>query len=343
MAHAKKLPYAVPIFGRDGKVRWYYRKRGQKDVRLPGLFGSPEFMGAYTAAISKREPIEIGAKRAKAGTIASVIGLYLASAAFAGLAADTRSTRRCIMDRLRKEHGDKPIALIERKHVKAMVDAKAATPTVARNLLQMLRVLVAFAIEAGICRDDPTIGVSHAKIKIKGHATWEEAEIAVFEAHHPIGTKARLAFALALHTAQRRGDIVRMSRRDVLDDEITIKQKKTGEEVTIPIAPELRDAIDAMPVEHMVFLTTASGKPFDTASFGNWFRERCREAGVRKGLSLHGLRKAACRRLAEAGCTPHEIMAISGHTTLKEVTRYTNKVDRKHMARAAMKRLRGTS
>jgi retron-type reverse transcriptase len=64
---------------------------------------------------------------------------------------------------------------------------------------------------------------------------------------------------------------------------------------------------------------------------------------VRKGLSLHGLRKAACRRLAEAGCTPHEIMAISGHTTLKEVTRYTNKVDRKHMARAAMKRLRGTS
>jgi integrase len=82
--------------------------------------------------------------------------------------------------------------------------------------------------------------------------------------------------------------------------------------------------------------------PFDTASFGNWFRERCREAGVRKELSIHGLRKAACRRLAEAGCTPHEIMAISGHTTLKEVTRYTNKVDRKHMARIAMKRLRGT-
>jgi hypothetical protein len=87
MARTKnKLPYAVPIAGRDGKVRWYYRKRGQKDVRLPGLFGSPEFMGAYTAAISRREPIEIGAKRTKAGTIASVVGLYLASADFAGLA-----------------------------------------------------------------------------------------------------------------------------------------------------------------------------------------------------------------------------------------------------------------
>ena len=135
MAHAKKLPYAVPIRGRDGKVRWYFRKRGQKDIRLPGLFGSPEFMGAYTAAISNQEPIEIGAKRVKAGTIASVIGLYLASAGFAGLAADTRTTRRNILERLREEHGDKPIALIERKHVKAMVDAKAATPTAARNLL----------------------------------------------------------------------------------------------------------------------------------------------------------------------------------------------------------------
>jgi integrase len=246
------------------------------------------------------------------------------------------------MEHLREEHGDKPIALIERKHVKAMVDAKAATPTAARNLLQTLRVLMAFAIEAGFCRDDPTIGVSHPKVKIKGHETWEEADIATFEAHHPIGTKARLAFALALDTAQRRGDIVRMSRRDVLG-EITIKQSKTSQEVTIPISPELRAAIDATPAEHMVFLTTALGKPFDTASFGNWFRERCREAGVRKGLSLHGLRKAACRRLAEVGCTPHEIMAISGHTTLKEVTRYTNKVDRKQMARAAMKRLRGTS
>ena len=254
-----------------------------------------------------------------------------------GRTGDGRRRDRC------RKYGDKPIALIGRKHVKAMVDAKAATPTAARNLLQMLRVLMAFAIEAGICRDDPTIGVSHPKIKIKGHETWEEADIATFEAYHPIGTKARLAFALALDTAQRRGDIVRMSRRDVLGEEITIKQSKTGQEVTIPISPELRAAIDAIPAEHMVFLTTALGKPFDTASFGNWFRERCREASVRKGLSLHGLRKAACRRLAEVGCTPHEIMAISGHTTLKEVTRYTNKVDRKQMARAAMKRLRGTS
>jgi integrase len=38
---------------------------------------------------------------------------------------------------------------------------------------------------------------------------------------------------------------------------------------------------------------------------------------------MHGLRKAAARPLAEAGCTTHEIAAITGHKTLSEVERYT--------------------
>jgi hypothetical protein len=50
------------------------------------------------------------------------------------------------------------------------------------------------------------------------------------------------------------------------------------------------------------------------------------------------LRKAACRRLAEAGCSANEIASISGHTTLKEVARYTKAVDQARMARNAMAR-----
>ncbi len=39
--------------------------------------------------------------------------------------------------------------------------------------------------------------------------------------------------------------------------------------------------------------------------------------------SAHGVRKAAAARLAELGCSDHEIMAIGGWQTLKEVQRYT--------------------
>jgi hypothetical protein len=60
--------------------------------------------------------------------------------------------------------------------------------------------------------------------------------------------------------------------------------------------------------------------------------------------TLHGVGKAASVRLAEAGCSPHEIAAITGHASLKEIVRYTNTVDRKRLARAAMEKVKtGTS
>ena len=58
-------------------------------------------------------------------------------------------------------------------------------------------------------------------------------------------------------------------------------------------------------------------------------------------VPAHGLRKAACRRLAEAGCSANEIAAISGHASLREVERYTKAADQARMARNAM--ARGTS
>jgi hypothetical protein len=39
--------------------------------------------------------------------------------------------------------------------------------------------------------------------------------------------------------------------------------------------------------------------------------------------------------MAEAGCTPHEIAAITGHRTLKEVERYTKAADQVRLARQA--------
>jgi integrase len=108
---------------------------------------------------------------------------------------------------------------------------------------------------------------------------------------------------------------------------------KTDERLRIRIHPELQAILDATPRENMTFLVTDYGKPFTPAGFGNWFGERCREAGLR--LNAHGLRKAAARRLVEAGCTVHEVMAITGHRTLSEVQRYTREVEQERMADAA--------
>jgi integrase len=46
----------------------------------------------------------------------------------------------------------------------------------------------------------------------------------------------------------------------------------------------------------------------------------------------HGIRKAAARRLAKAGCSANEIAAITGHASLEEVARYTKAAEQKRLA-----------
>ena len=93
------LPFVNGIIGR---VRYYFRKRGCKNVRLPGIPGSAEFMRAYETATGNAEAVVIGASRAKAGTVAAIVGKYLASPGFGNLADETRRTRRNILERFRE-------------------------------------------------------------------------------------------------------------------------------------------------------------------------------------------------------------------------------------------------
>jgi integrase len=126
-----------------------------------------------------------------------------------------------------------------------------------------------------------------------------------------------------------------MGRQHVRNGVAQVRQMKTGVMLGIPVHPELQTILDATPSEHLTFLTTAYGKPFTAAGFGGWFRERCDEAGL-PHCSAHGLRKAACRRLAEAGCSSKIIASISGHKSLREVERYVEAADQERMARQGM-------
>lgn len=343
-----KLRYVHEFRDRHGKVRRYFRRPGHKQAPLPGLPGSDEFMAAYRQALDgvTAPRIAPGASRTRPGTVAALVAAYLGSARFRGLAPSTQATYLGIIDRFRQEHGDKRVALLQREHIVRFLNRKAATPAAANNWLRMVRMLMQFAVAEGVRGSDPTAGIKGLRHRSDGFYTWSEADIAAFEARHPVGTRARLALALLLYTAQRRCDVVRIGRPHVRDGVLAIRQQKTGTFVEIPIHPELARIIEATPVEHpqcLTFLATQYGQPFTPAGFTNWFRERCAEAGLPKGCSPHGLRKAASRRLAEAGCTAHQIMAITGHRTLKEVTRYTDAADRKRLAESAMATIARTS
>ena len=284
----------------------------------------------------------IGASRTKAGSIAALVVSYFASPVFLSLAPATQTTYRNILERFRVEHGDKPVALLTRQHINAMLAKRVLTPAAANHWLRLVKALMAFAVEEGWRKDNPTTGITRIKNKTEGFHTWDENEIAQFEAHHAIGSKARLALALLLYTAQRRSDVVRMGRQHIRNGVVHVRQQKTGATLAIPMHPALAAIIEATPSDHLTLLTTSFGKPFTAPGFGNWFRERCNEANLPRHCAAHGLRKAACRRLAEAGCSANVIASISGHTTLNEVSRYTKAADQELMARDGMAAITGT-
>ena len=62
-----KLQYVQEYIDRHGKVRRYFRRRGSKQIALPGIPGSDEFMAAYQAALATQPKQEIGAGRSRAG------------------------------------------------------------------------------------------------------------------------------------------------------------------------------------------------------------------------------------------------------------------------------------
>jgi integrase len=345
--HLMKRPpkFVHGFIDRHGKPRFYFRRLGFKRIPLPGLPWSPEFMTIYEAVLAG-QPAVIGSERVKPGTIRALAVSYYNSVTFRSMKRSTQSVYRNIIDRFCREtdkqgqeHGDKRATTLQRAHIVKLMAARAERPDSANGLRKALRAMMKHAVETGLRADDPTRDVRAIRVKSDGFHSWTDAEIAQFEGRHHIGSRARLAFALLLYTGQRRSDVVRMGRQHIRDGVLHVRQQKTGAELAIPMHVDLAAIVAETPADHLTFLTTQFGQPFKATGFGNWFREQCDAAGL-KHCSAHGLRKAAARILAEAGCTEHEIAAITGHASLREVARYTKAADQKRLAAAAMDKVK---
>lgn len=328
---------------RYGKVRYYYRAGRGARIALPPAPGTPEFMAAYEQAAHGEFALQPRPQRGEPGTFDRLVEDYFKSGDFLRLSVSSQRPYRLVIERLIRDEniGHRLVREMTREHVKRMVARRALTPGAANDVLKKLKILIHFAIDNGLRTDDPTLRI---KKYVSGEFhTWTEEEIAAYEARWPIGTTPRLAFALLLYTGQRRSDVVRMFWSDVKDDAIHVVQGKTKAKLWVPIHPELAVVLAACPASEGAILKTSFGKPFAAAGFGNFMADRISEAGLPDQCVTHGLRKAASRRLAEAGCSANEIAAITGHLTLKEVSRYTRGAEQKRLAKAAIDRLPGAA
>jgi integrase len=156
---------------------------------------------------------------------------------------------------------------------------------------------------------------------------------------------------LALYTGQRYSDLRAMLWTDFDPKARTIKvvqEKlfKEGEDegdkvLEIPCHDKLYSYLMKMPRKGPYICMTSTCKqwPQNGQFAGNLNRLFSKTA--MKGYSIHGLRKTAAKRLADVGCSAHQIMSITGHSTLAEVQRYTRGFSQKKASQEAMSMLQG--
>jgi hypothetical protein len=133
----RRLPKFVHGFiDRHGKPRFYFRRPGFKQLPLPCLPWSPEFMRAYEEALAG-QPTLIGSVGIKSGTIRALAVSYYNSVAFRSMKPSTQSVYRNIIDRFCREtdkegheHGDKRAATLQREHVVKLMPRVRRSQTV---------------------------------------------------------------------------------------------------------------------------------------------------------------------------------------------------------------------
>ena len=351
-----ELPNLLRDKDRHGNLRTYYRRKGQRMIRLHAAPGTPEFIAEYQRARDgETTPARPRTVKAAAGSLRGFVTGYYESANFRTLDASTQRVRRGLLDAICESkakagmrRGDLPLARMEPRHIRELRDQKLDLPEAANGRVKALRRLFAWAIEYDLADRNPAADVAYLSGSREGFYTWTVEEVSQFERHHPIGSKARLALALLLYTGVRRSDVVKLGRQMERDGILHFTEKKGADSRALgrkkssvpkrrvlPILPALRAVIDATPSGTLTYLVTSFGQPFTAAGFGNKFRTWCNAAGLPQ-CSAHGLRKAGATIAAENGATPHQLMAVFGWTNIKQAEGYTRTANRERLASEAM-------
>jgi integrase len=227
---------------------------------------------------------------------------------------------------------------IRPKHLLAMRDSLADTPTTANHLVSIVKTLWQWGIPREYATINPARELKPIKVEREGAKPWPAWALKL------IGERARwevrTAVALGLYTGQRMADVVAMSMRDVTGDRIAVVQSKTNKRLTLPVHQSLAPVIEACRKRGVSNLVPRPGGEAHNAEQFQalWQREMAKDwaAPLRAAkLSFHGLRKSAATTLKEIGATDAQIQSVTGMSK-PMVELYTRHMDQEALALSAV-------
>jgi site-specific recombinase XerD len=326
------LPFVNAYADRHGKMRYYVRRRGQKRIPLKGHPGSPEFLATYREAM-ERQAAPVRGTIPK-GSFETLCRDYEGSAEFKQLAASTRREMLYEINRLRRQHGPKPVNMILRKHIQKMKDEMAAKPGACNKMLRTMKALMNHAVLKEYRDDNPAEKVK--LMKVGRHRAWHDWELEVYERKWPLGSLERFIFDSALYSGQRSADLPKLLRSQIhADNHLHFRQQKTGKDMALLIHANWAESMAAYLPTHSAATLIAGreGRPVHQFTMAAIFRDAKRAAGVPDDCVLHGLRKTTARILAELGL---KSSPVTGHMTRAMQDEYERDANQKKMSGAAI-------
>jgi len=318
----------------DGAVRIYYYHRAT-GLRLTGDPGSAEFIASYGDAEKTMRDRHVG------GSLNALIRGYTLSVEFQQkLASSTKTEYRRMLTAAETEFGDMPIAALDDPRVrKEFLDwrekvARKSGEREADNRLSAISAMLTWATDRGRIVANHLRGFKRLYHVDRSEIIWLPEHIAAFMTVAPL--EMQRALIIGLHTGQREGDLLRLPWSSYDGGWIKLRQGKSrrggisGPLVEIPCTAALRRMLDKMERTSALILTTKTGQSFKKRYFARLWDESMKAAGLQRvqlpgmdepvNLHFHGLRGTSVTLLSEAGCTPQQVAAITGHS-LKTVHR----------------------
>lgn len=344
-------PFVTEAPDRHGVLRYRFRRAG-KSLYLPKGPRHPEFEEAYLAAIEGREPrravILKHPGKVIPGSFADGWRLVQRSAEWKALDPATKLKNERLTETFLKTPvvpggptwRDMPMSDLRRRHIRSILADNSETPHKAKHLLTAIRRLIGEALDQDWMEFDPSAKMNW-RPEYTGWRAWTQAERMQFEARWPNGTMPRAAYALALWTGARRGDVARQlwSDVDLAASRVTARQEKTGKVLRLLLLPALRDALEPLPRRADTVIATENGKPFSEKSLTGMMAHWTKLAGMGPGCTFHGLRKTLGKYLAEEGATAKQSAGILGHDDLDHVELYSRDAEQERLAVDGMSRL----
>lgn len=270
--------------------------------------------------------------------MAALVAAYRRSPEWDGLAQHTRSTYAIYLRPL-EEVGHLSVRAFTRRMLLIIRDgiAKGRGNGAGTGFTRASSALFGWAVDHDWIEHTP---VHRIKRLPGGHLrAWTRAEADA--AAEGLPEHLRRVVTLARYTGQRRGDLCAMTWAAYDGATVRLTQQKTGAAMVIPCHPTLRAELDRWKANAtaVTILTNTLGRPWKAQHLSHELPKTLARIGLPQDLNVHGLRKLAAAELADAGCSTHEIAAITGHRTLGMIELYTRSADQERLAGSAVVKL----